>query len=99
MRFVKPLDEELLHEVFRKFDRIITVEDGTVVGGFGSAILEFQAAHGYNATVRILGIPDTIVEHGTVKELQHECGYDAAAIVAAVRQMTGDAVSVNHLLG
>ena len=99
MRFVKPLDEQLLHEVFRKFDRIVTVEDGTVVGGFGSAILEFQSAHGYNATVRILGIPDHIVEHGTLKELQHECGYDAAAIAAAVREMTGDAVSVNQLLG
>ncbi|HVU97549.1 MAG TPA: 1-deoxy-D-xylulose-5-phosphate synthase [Puia sp.] len=99
MRFVKPLDEELLHEVFHKFDRVITVEDGTVVGGFGSAILEFQAAHGYHATVRILGIPDDIVEHGTLKELQHECGYDAPAIAAAVREMTGDVVSVNHLLG
>ncbi len=69
MRFVKPLDEELLHEVFAKYDRILTVEDGTVVGGFGSAILEFQAAHSYGATVKILGIPDRIVEHGTPKEL------------------------------
>lgn len=99
MRFVKPLDEELLHEVFKKFDRIVTVEDGTVVGGFGSAILEFAAAHGYSATVRILGIPDQIIEHGTLKELQRECGYDAPAIVAAVREMAGDAVSVNQLLG
>jgi len=99
MRFVKPLDEELLHEMFKKFDRIVTVEDGTVVGGFGSAILEFAAAHGYSATVRILGIPDQIIEHGTLKELQRECGYDAPAIVAAVREMAGDAVSVNQLLG
>lgn len=99
MRFVKPLDEELLHEVFKKFDRIVTVEDGTVVGGFGSAILEFAAAHGYSATVRILGIPDQIIEHGTLKELQRECGYDAPAIVAAVREMAGDAVTVNQLLG
>src|SRR5580698_9620242 len=66
MRFVKPLDEEMLHEVFSRYDRIITVEDGTVVGGFGSAILEFQAAHSYAATVRILGIPDRVVEHGTL---------------------------------
>ncbi|HET6253535.1 MAG TPA: 1-deoxy-D-xylulose-5-phosphate synthase [Puia sp.] len=87
MRFVKPLDEALLHEALSRFDRILTVEDGTVLGGFGSAVLEFQAAHGYQATVKILGIPDRVVEHGTPKELQHECGYDAPAIVAAVREM------------
>jgi 1-deoxy-D-xylulose-5-phosphate synthase len=92
MRFVKPLDEEMLHEVFKKYDRILTVEDGTVTGGFGSAILEFQAAHGYRSTVRIMGIPDRIVEHGTPKELQHECGYDAPAIAAAVREMMGESV-------
>lgn len=99
MRFAKPLDEALLHEVFSKYDRIITVEDGTVVGGFGSAILEFQAAHHYSATIRILGIPDRIVEHGTPKELQKECGYDATAIAAAVREMMKDKVKVSELLG
>jgi len=99
MRFAKPLDEELLHEIFAKFDRLITVEDGTVVGGFGSAILEFQAAHNYRATVRILGIPDRIVEHGSPKELQHESGYDAPAIAAAVREMMKDKVQVNQLQG
>jgi 1-deoxy-D-xylulose-5-phosphate synthase len=99
MRFVKPLDEELLHEVFAKYDRILTVEDGTVTGGFGSAILEFQAAHGYKASVRIMGIPDRIVEHGTPKELQHECGYDTPAIVAAVNDMMKDRVRVSALLG
>src|ERR1700722_6976929 len=87
MRFVKPLDEAMLHEVFVKYDKIITVEDGTVAGGFGSAILEFQAAHGYKASVRILGIPDRVVEHGTPKELQRECGFDAPAIAAAAREM------------
>jgi 1-deoxy-D-xylulose-5-phosphate synthase len=92
MRFVKPLDEALLHEVFKKYDRILTVEDGTVAGGFGSAILEFQAAHGYKASVRILGIPDRVVEHGTPKELQRECGFDAPAIAAAARALL--AVSV-----
>jgi 1-deoxy-D-xylulose-5-phosphate synthase len=97
MRFVKPLDEQLLHEIFAKYDRILTVEDGTVVGGFGSAILEFQAAHAYQATVRILGIPDRIVEHGTPKELQHECGYDAPAIAAAAREMMKDKVKVTLL--
>ena len=73
--------------MFEKYDRILTVEDGTVVGGFGSAILEFQAAHGYKASVRMLGIPDRIVEHGTPKELQRECGFDAPAIATAVREM------------
>jgi len=88
MRFVKPLDEELLHEIAQRFNKIITVEDGTVVGGFGSAILEFMAANNYHPEVRILGIPDRIVEHGKPEELHHECGYDAAAIVAAVREMS-----------
>ncbi|HWK06486.1 MAG TPA: 1-deoxy-D-xylulose-5-phosphate synthase [Puia sp.] len=99
MRFAKPLDEELLKEVFSRYDRILTVEDGTVVGGFGSAILEFQAAHHYTATIRILGIPDRYVEHGTPKELIHECGYDAPAIAAAVREMMKDKVSVSQLMG
>jgi 1-deoxy-D-xylulose-5-phosphate synthase len=99
MRFAKPLDEDLLHEVFSKYDRILTVEDGTVVGGFGSAILEFQATHGYNANIRMLGIPDRIVEHGTLKELQHECGYDAPAIAAAVRDMMKDKVQVYGMHG
>src|SRR5690242_12447479 len=73
MRFAKPLDEEMLHEVFNKFEKVITVEDGTVVGGFGSAILEFMNEHNYKAEVKILGIPDRLVEHGTPKELHHEC--------------------------
>jgi 1-deoxy-D-xylulose-5-phosphate synthase len=98
MRFAKPLDEEMLHEVFSKFSNIVTVEDGTIVGGFGSAILEFQAAHGYKANVRMLGIPDHIVEHGTLKELQHECGYDAPAIAAAVREMMKDKINVSMMM-
>jgi 1-deoxy-D-xylulose-5-phosphate synthase len=99
MRFAKPLDEELLHEIFSKYDRILTVEDGTIVGGFGSAILEFQAAHHYTATISILGIPDRYIEHGTPKELIHECRYDAPSIAAAIREMMKDKVSVNQLLG
>ena len=98
MRFAKPLDEELLHEIFSKYSNFLTVEDGTIVGGFGSAILEFQAAHGYKANVRMLGIPDHIVEHGTLKELRHECGYDAPAIAAAVRDMMKDKVNVNMMM-
>ncbi len=87
MRFAKPLDEELLHEVFNKYQKIITVEDGTVKGGFGSAILEFMAENNYTAQVKILGIPDEFIEHGTVKELHRECGYDAEGIAREVRSM------------
>lgn len=86
-RFAKPLDDKMLHAVLKKFDKIITVEDGTVVGGFGSAVAEFMALHGYKADLKVLGIPDRIVEHGTLKELHRECGYDAEAIAAAVREM------------
>jgi 1-deoxy-D-xylulose-5-phosphate synthase len=99
MRFVKPLDEALLHEVFGKYDKVITVEDGTITGGFGSAILEFMAQHNYKAAVKILGIPDEIVEHGTPKELYRECGYDAQAIVETVRTMMKGKVTVSELLG
>jgi 1-deoxy-D-xylulose-5-phosphate synthase len=99
MRFVKPLDEALLHEVFSKYEKVLTVEDGTVTGGFGSAILEFMAQYNYKAEVKILGIPDAIVEHGTPKELYSECGYDAPAIAAAVRAMMRGKVTVNQLLG
>ena len=87
MRFVKPLDEAMLHEVFSKFNKIITVEDGTVVGGFGSAILEFMNEHGYKADVKIMGIPDTLVEHGTPKQLYDEIGIDANGIAEAIREM------------
>ena len=86
MRFVKPMDEELLHEVFSKYNKIITVEDGTVIGGFGSAVLEFMAQHNYKAEVKILGIPDRIVEHGSLKELHAECRYDADAILQAIQE-------------
>lgn len=94
MRFVKPLDEVLLHEICQRYPKLITVEDGTVKGGFGSAVLEFMAANGYKNDLRILGIPDRLVEHGTPAELHRECGYDAAAIVNTVREMAGVAVKI-----
>ena len=87
MRFAKPLDEELLHEVCSRFSKIITIEDGTVIGGFGSAVLEFMNAHGYKAEVRIMGIPDQLVEHGTPKQLYEEIGLDANAIADQLRAM------------
>ncbi|GAA4803785.1 1-deoxy-D-xylulose-5-phosphate synthase [Olivibacter ginsenosidimutans] len=88
LRFVKPLDEELLHEVFRKFDKVITVEDGCLQGGMGSAVLEFMADHDYHAKVIRLGIPDHFIEHGEPNQLWAECGYDGAHIVATVKQIT-----------
>ncbi|HUX84711.1 MAG TPA: 1-deoxy-D-xylulose-5-phosphate synthase [Chitinophagaceae bacterium] len=94
LRFVKPLDEKLLHEVFRRFDRIITVEDGSIAGGFGSAILEFMAAHQYQAQVRILGIPDRVIEHGKPSELQRECGFDAVGIAETARALLRDRITV-----
>jgi 1-deoxy-D-xylulose-5-phosphate synthase len=94
MRFVKPIDEALLHEVFQNYKLVVTVEDATVVGGFGSAVLEFMNAHNYHSQVRILGIPDAVVEHGTLKELQQECHYDAMAIANAVKNLLGKSVLV-----
>jgi 1-deoxy-D-xylulose-5-phosphate synthase len=96
MRFVKPLDEEMLHEVLKKYSKVITVEDGTIKGGFGSAILEFMAENNYSAHVKILGIPDKIIEHGTPKELYNEVGIDANHIAEAIREMVK--IEVNKLL-
>jgi 1-deoxy-D-xylulose-5-phosphate synthase len=94
MRFAKPLDEKLLHEACRKYKKLITVEDGTLKGGFGSAVLEFMADHGYSNEIVMLGIPDEILEHGTLKELHKEAGYDAAAIAKTVREMMKEEVKI-----
>ena len=87
LRFVKPLDESLLHEVFTKHAKVITVEDGCLEGGMGSAVLEFMADNNYSAQVIRLGIPDMVIEHGEQPELWAECGYDAASIAARVIAM------------
>ena len=87
MRFVKPLDDSLLHEVFGKFNKVITVEDGCLMGGFGSAVLEWMMDHDYQARVKRLGIPDKVVEHGEQIELHHECGFDASGILQTVKDM------------
>ncbi len=89
MRFAKPLDEELLHEIAHKFTKIITVEDGTILGGLGSAVAEFMAAHHYHPEIKILGIPDRLVEHGKPEQLYRECGFDAVGIAYAVKEMAG----------
>lgn len=90
MRFVKPLDEKLLHSIFKTHKLLITIEDGCVQGGFGSAILEFMADHGYQAQVKRLGIPDQIIEHGTQPELWAECGYDEQAIFKAALELVSE---------
>lgn len=89
MRFVKPLDAEMLTEIFEKFDKVITVEDGCIQGGFGSAVAEWMLDNGYSAELKRLGIPDRIVEHGEQLELHRECGFDPEGIAQAVREMTG----------
>lgn len=86
LRFVKPFDQELLHEVFSNFKKIITVEDGCVIGGFGSAIAEFMIDHNYNANIKRLGIPDRFIEHGEQIELHTECGYHPEGIIKSVKQ-------------
>ncbi|WP_430971658.1 1-deoxy-D-xylulose-5-phosphate synthase [Sunxiuqinia rutila] len=83
MRFVKPLDEELLHQIFQKYTCVITVEDGVIQGGFGSAVLEFMNDHHYQAQLVRLGVPDQFIEHGTPEELQHDCGFDQKGIYQA----------------
>jgi len=90
MRFAKPLDEDLLHKIFSKFNKIITVEDGVIAGGFGSAVLEFMAEHGYSAQVKRLGIPDKFIEHGTQEELYKICGYDADTIYKVGKEFYAD---------
>lgn len=80
LRFLKPLDEELLHEVGKKFKKIVTLEDGVLKGGMGSAILEFMADHGYTPTVKRIGIPDKFVQHGKPEELYQICGMDSQSI-------------------
>lgn len=87
MRFAKPIDEGMLHEVFAKFDQVITLEDGCLMGGFGSAVVEFMVDNNYQAKVKRLGIPDKIVEHGTQKELYTECAYDKQALIVQIKKM------------
>jgi 1-deoxy-D-xylulose-5-phosphate synthase len=88
MRFVKPIDEVMLHEVFTKFNKVITIEDGCLMGGFGSAVIEFMVDQKYQAEVVRLGIPDEYVHHGTQEELWADCGFDTQAIVRTVKEMT-----------
>ena len=88
MVYLKPLDETLLHEVGKRFRRIITIENGVVKGGLGSAVLEFMADNGYTPQVRRLGIPDQFIEHGSIPELFQLCGLDAASIANTIINFT-----------
>jgi len=92
MRFLKPLDNMLLKEVFSKFNKIITVEDGCIVGGLGSAVIEYMNDNSYRAKVIRLGIPDRFIDQGTQEELYRECGYDAEGIVMTARNMVGSKI-------
>ena len=87
MIYLKPMDEELLHEVGKKFSRIITVENGVIKGGFGSAVLEFMADNGYTPQVKRIGVPDEFIEHGSVPELYKLCGMDAGSIAGEIKKM------------
>lgn len=87
LRFLKPLDDALLHDICQHYDRLITLEDGAVQGGMGSAVLEWMNDHDYTQPVTRMGIPDEFIEHGTVDELQHICHIDVDSIVAAINQV------------
>lgn len=88
IRFVKPIDKDLLHEVFSKYKNVITIEDGCLQGGMGSAVIEFMTDNGYSSKVVRLGIPDEVIEHGEQTELWAECGYDADAVIKSVKELT-----------
>jgi len=87
MRFIKPLDETLLHQICSRFKNIITVEDGTIKGGFGSAILEFSAKNNYSINIDVLGVPDKFIEHGSISELQHLIGIDAKSLARKIQEV------------
>jgi len=92
MRFVKPLDADCLHAIFRHFENIIVIEDGVISGGFGSAVLEFMADNGYRANVKRLGVPDAFIDQGTQQELYMECGFDPDSICNLIRTMVGQRI-------
>ena len=93
LRFIKPIDGEMLTEVFSNFRYVVTVEDGVIQGGFGSAVLEFMAANNFSSTIRMLGIPDKFIEHGTPDDLYRECGIDVKGITTAVLELLGKPVT------
>lgn len=97
LRFVKPLDEAMLHEIGSRFSKVITIEDGCIQGGMGSAVLEFFNAHGYKPDVKMLGIPDEVIEHGKPEELHRICQYDKQAIINEVKAIAAAKSLVNNI--
>jgi len=95
MRFVKPLDEQLLHTVFKRFSAVITIEDGIIKGGFGSAVLEFMNDNGYHAMIKRLGVPDNFIDHGTQEELYAECGIEQNSIYNTIKEILSKKVLSN----
>ncbi len=98
MRFVKPLDEELLHEVFTRFKNVVTVEDGCITGGFGSAILEWREANGYTSPIKMIGVPDQFIEHGEPMELYREIGLHPEGIAETVCSVLGVRVKTDSVV-
>ena len=90
MRFLKPIDEDLLDQIFKKHNKLITLEDGVIIGGLGSAVMEFAVERHYKAAIKRLGVPDFFVEQGSIAELQQECGFDVGSIVKTVKEMLGN---------
>jgi 1-deoxy-D-xylulose-5-phosphate synthase len=95
MRYAKPLDKECLHQVFKNYDKIVTIEDGALIGGFGSSIIEFMCDNAYSADIKRLGIPDTFIEHGSQEELYKECGFDADSIITTIASMVKPGILFN----
>ena len=89
MRFLKPIDTQILHSVFTKFNTIITVEDGTITGGLAGAVAKFKADNNYSAKVVSLGVPDKFISHGTIEELKEECGFNHNNIEKVIRENIG----------
>jgi len=87
MRFLKPIDEDLLHHIFKNYKKIITIEDGVLTGGLGSALMEFSVENNYSNSIKRLGVPDSFIEHGSVNELQKECGFDVESIIETARKL------------
>jgi 1-deoxy-D-xylulose-5-phosphate synthase len=90
MRFLKPLDENILHEVGRKFKKVVVVENGVRNGGLGSAVLEWMSEHDYQPKVVRMGLPDSFVEHGTVAELEKIVGIDVDSIKQEIERSLGE---------
>ncbi len=88
MRFLKPIDTDILNEVGKKYSRIITIENGTVTGGLGTAVVEYMMDNGFTPTIRRLGLPDRFIEHGSTPQLLHICNIDENAVISALKELT-----------